>query len=97
MEKIVFEGTEQEITNLKALINGIEFFAPLPKMREDYQTGNLWSVADMEGYDCTREQALEVLEQALTNDATMEQIWYAIHFHAEEMGLKRIDEDEDED
>jgi len=31
MEKIVFEGTEQEITNLKALINGIEFYAPLPK------------------------------------------------------------------
>lgn len=31
MEKIVFEGTEQEITNLKALLNGVEFFVPLPR------------------------------------------------------------------
>ena len=32
MEKIVFEGTEQEMNNLKALIGGIEFYVPLPKM-----------------------------------------------------------------
>jgi len=89
MKKIVFEGTEQEITNLKALINGIEFYAPLPKMREDYQTENLWSVADMEIYDCTDEQALDILHDALTNDVTMEQIWFAIDFHAEDRGVKK--------
>lgn len=32
MKKIVFEGTEQEMNNLKALIGGIEFYVPLPKM-----------------------------------------------------------------
>ena len=32
MKKIVFEGTEQEMNNLKALIDGIEFYVPLPKM-----------------------------------------------------------------
>lgn len=32
MEKIIFEGTEQEMNNLKALIGGIEFYVPLPKM-----------------------------------------------------------------
>ena len=89
MKKIVFEGTEQEITNLKALINGIEFYVPLPKMREDYQTENLWCVTDMEIYDCTDEQALDILHDALTNDVTMEQIWFAIDFHAEDRGIKK--------
>ena len=33
MKKIVFEGTEQEMNNLKALINGIDkIITPLPKM-----------------------------------------------------------------
>ena len=32
MKKIVFEGTEQEMNNLKALIDGIEFYVPLPNM-----------------------------------------------------------------
>ena len=32
MKKIVFEGTEQEMNNLKALIGGIEFYVPLPNM-----------------------------------------------------------------
>lgn len=93
MERIVFEGTKEQIARLKRLV--LDWGTKMPTMREDYQTGNLWCVADMENYDCTPEEALEVLEQALTNDATMEQIWYAINFHAEEMGLKRKDEEED--
>ena len=89
MEKIVFEGTREQIENLKKLVSDTKDMVSFPTMREDYQTYNLWCVADMENYDCTPEEALEVLEQALTNDATMEQIWYAIDFHAEEMGIKR--------
>ena len=34
MKKIVFEGTEQEMNNLKLLINGIDkIITPLPNMR----------------------------------------------------------------
>ena len=47
-------------------------------MREDYQTENLWSVGDMENWDCDDEQALDILHDALTNDTTMESIWFAI-------------------
>jgi hypothetical protein len=32
----------------------------------------------MEGHHCSEEQAQQVLEMALTNEATMEQIWLAI-------------------
>ena len=100
MAKLVFEGTEMEIENLKTLIKEAESVYSggrtgkdkLPKMKEDYQTGNLWTVGDMENYNCKDEQALEVLESALTCESTMSTIWDNIDYYAEEMGLKRNDE-----
>lgn len=53
-----------------------------------YQVQNLWQVDDvLSKYNCTDDEAHEVLIDALQNEATMEQIWYAIDFHAEEIGL----------
>lgn len=50
---------------------------------------NLWTTEDVESrYHCSEDEAQEVLEQALTNEATMEQIWFAIHFHADDNELK---------
>jgi hypothetical protein len=44
-----------------------------------YFVDNLWSKFDVtDRYKCTDEQAQEVLNTALTNNATMEQVWYAI-------------------
>ena len=55
-----------------------------------YQVQNLWQVEDVQSkYNCTDDEAHEVLIDALQNDATMEQIWYAIDFHAEEIGLTK--------
>jgi hypothetical protein len=40
---------------------------------------NLWTTQDVFGrFECTEEEAQEVLYDALTNDQTMEQIWIAI-------------------
>jgi hypothetical protein len=36
--------------------------------------------------------ALNILESALTNDATMEQIWFAIDHHAEDFGVDIYEE-----
>lgn len=56
---------------------------------QGFYTGNLWCVDDVQAnYDCTQEEAQEVLDGALQNEATMEQIWYAINYHAQEMDLK---------
>jgi hypothetical protein len=56
-----------------------------------YYIDNLWSTPDvMQHYNCTIEEAQEVLDQALTNEATMEQVWFAINFHAEENNLESI-------
>lgn len=57
---------------------------------QGFYTGNLWCVDDVQAnYDCTEEEAQEVLDGALNNEATMEQIWYAINYHAENDGLER--------
>lgn len=63
-------------------------------LRENgYFVDNLWSVQDvMLNYDCTEEEAQEVLSKALQNEATMEQIWFAIHFEGGFRNLKRIEQ-----
>lgn len=58
-------------------------------LKAGYQVDNLWTIRDVQdNYECTKDQAMEVLIQALTNHATMEQIWFAVDFHAEDNGLK---------
>jgi hypothetical protein len=88
--KILFEGTESQITNLLDLIAWSSL--DLPATRRDYQTANLWCTRDVKSkYECTEEEALEVLEEALTNPAIMEYIWFAIGEVAEEFELQPKD------
>ena len=62
--------------------------------KNGYQVYNLWSIEDVQHkYKCTDEEAQGVLINALQNDATMEQIWFAIDFHAEDDGLELIEEE----
>ena len=59
--------------------------------KRGYFVENLWSVDDVtENYDCTPEQAQQVLEMALTNEATMEQIWSAIDDACDTLEIKSI-------
>ena len=54
-----------------------------------YFMENLWHVDDvMEGHHCSEEQAQQVLEMALTNAATMEQIWLAIEDACDTLEIK---------
>ena len=55
-----------------------------------YQVDNLWSVNDVKArFKCTDEQAHDILYRALTNSATMEQIWFAIDIEAEIKNLEK--------
>lgn len=59
-----------------------------------YYCGNLWSVEDVQSiFECTNDEAYEVLDGALQNEATMEQIWFAIRFHGEDENLTEKDEE----
>jgi|GEM_PF-2144281 hypothetical protein len=60
---------------------------------QGYYTDNLWCIDDAKcKFKCTDEEAHILVGQALSNDATMEQIWFAMDFHGEDNGLTKIDE-----
>lgn len=44
-----------------------------------YYVSNLWHIADVQGrHDCSDEEAYEILDTAMQNEATYEQIWMSI-------------------
>ena len=64
-------------------------------LRENgYFVDNLWHVDDVKlRYQCDdNEMALDILYTALTNEATMEQVWFAINMVAEDEGLTLIED-----
>jgi hypothetical protein len=73
-------NAQQEIQSAKAILESHGYF-----------TDNLWSIQDVQSnYLCTAEQAQEILETALTNEATVEQIWFAINDAAREENLPKF-------
>jgi len=69
--------------------------ARLHLYEQGYQTDNLWHVDDVTArFNCTEQQAHEVLAKALTNEWVMEQIHFAIGLTAEAMGLGEKEENE---
>jgi len=62
------ENKQAEIEQAKAILK-----------QHGYFVDNLWSTQDVtDRYECTEEEAQEVLETALTNEWVMEQIWFSI-------------------
>jgi hypothetical protein len=58
-----------------------------------YQVDNLWSIDDvLSKFDCTDDEAYGLMYEALTNDATMEQVWLAIDIIGDIKGYKPIEE-----
>lgn len=87
-------ATAEEISDFKSLENYREIEKAKAFLKEQgFQTDNLWCVDDVKAkFNCTDEQAQHVLYRALTNDATMEQIWLAIDIIGEAEGLEPIEE-----
>lgn len=75
-------------------LNEIEAAKQLLK-ENGYYTDNLWHVSDVKArFECSDDEAQKVLHDALKNDATMEQIWFAIGWHGEEENLTEIEEND---
>ena len=65
------------IDNAKAVLRDAGYFVE-----------NLWQVDDVKKhYICENDDAQYILENALTSEATMNQIWSAIHIAAENENL----------
>lgn len=58
-----------------------------------YYVDNLWTVSDVKcKFDVDDDKAQDILDGALTNEATIDQIWFAIEITGEEgHGLKKIE------
>ena len=55
-----------------------------------FQVANLWSLPDvMDNYECSEEEAMNLLEQTLTNDHVIESIWASMDIIADINGIKR--------
>jgi hypothetical protein len=69
---------EQAIGNAKLVLKQAGYFVD-----------NLWHVDDIKSrYNCNDDdQAQSIINDALTNGATMEQIWYSIDMAAQDEGL----------
>lgn len=60
-----------------------------------YFVDNLWTIDDVQSrYECTDEQAQEILDYVLTNERLVEDIFELIHLEAEEMELKDKEEEQ---
>jgi hypothetical protein len=54
--------------------------------KQGYQTNNLWEVGDVqEIFDCNEDLAMDILIEAMENEATMDQIWSAIKIVGEDI------------
>ena len=54
-----------------------------------YYVGNLYQIEDVQVYfDCTDNEAMDVLDSAMDNEGTAEQVWTAIREIGDMMGLK---------
>lgn len=57
-----------------------------------FYVDNLWHIDDVkQTYNCSDKEAMGILDAAIDNEGTTDQIWYAIHHFAEEDGLKRTE------
>ena len=63
--------------------------------RRGYFTDNLWCVEDVKSkFIVTNDEAQDILNSSLTNEATMQQIWFSIETFGEMGGYKEVEDDE---
>lgn len=57
--------------------------------KHGYYIHTLYHIDDVTSmYDCTDSEAMEIIELAIDNDGTANQIWENMRYFAEDMGLK---------
>lgn len=80
------ENKQAEIEQAKAILK-----------QHGYFVDNLWTVNDVtDRYECTDEQAQEVLDNALTNEWVMEQIWFSIDDTCDSLDIELKEEEDNE-
>ena len=88
--QIEIDYLRDEIAKLKEQLTDVKVARQLLKSK-GYYVDNLWTTDDvMDGFDCGKDMAYKILDIALTNVATIEQIQYAIGDAADYLDIKEI-------
>ena len=83
MDKTKFTAGSLEINKARQTLKDAGFFVD-----------NLWCIDDVKSkFNCTDDEAYDVLDDALTNDMTYEQIWSAIDIVGQSKSLTEINQD----
>lgn len=78
-----------EIERLREKLKDVYYAKKLLKSK-GYFVDNLWCVDDVvQNYNCTNDDAQSILNTALTNNATIEQIFLAIDYAAENLNINK--------
>ena len=88
--QIEIDYLRDEVKRLKEKLNDGATARALLRSK-GYFVENLWSVDDvMQNYDCNKDVAYDVLERAMTNEATTEQIFLAIDYTCDDLEIKQL-------
>jgi len=79
-----------EVAKLKEQLKDVSMARELLK-RNGYYVNNLWTTEDVnQNYKCSEEVAYEILDRAMHNDATMQQIFFAIDDVCDDLNIKQL-------
>ena len=92
MRKLI-EGSEEQFKNLVKLLESSG--EDLPNILEHACVDHYWSLQDVQdNYNCDDKTARDILYSSLSNECTMDEVWYSISHFAEVIhDLKPIDEE----
>ena len=82
----------KEFIEIKAISTDVDIENAKQVLRRNgYYVDNLWQTCDVTmNYDCTEEQAQEVLDGAMNSDSTYQHIWEGITHYAENLKLSSL-------
>ena len=90
--QIEIDYLRDEVARLKVKVNDGATARALLRSK-GYFVENLWCVDDVtQNYDCSREVAYDVLNRAMTNEATMQQIFMSIDDVCDVLGIKQLNQ-----
>jgi hypothetical protein len=90
--QIEIDFLRDEVKRLKIQSKDVSVARELLK-RNGYYVNNLWTTGDVtQNYNCSDEVAYEVLDRAMHNDATMQQIFLAIDDVCDDLEIKKIND-----
>jgi hypothetical protein len=88
--QIEIDFLRDEVKRLKEKLNDVATARALLRSK-GYFTENLWCVDDVtQNYKCSNDVAYDVLDKAMSNDATMEQIFLAIDDVCDDLEIRKI-------